>query len=52
MDKAIFSCFVLCCVFAIFGAIQPSRDFGASIFGMMFWCAGWVIQWGCGRHGS
>lgn len=50
MDKVIFSFFVLCFIFAIFGATLPQKDFGASIFGMMFWCIGWIIAFARVRH--
>jgi hypothetical protein len=51
MDKLIMLCFVLCFLMAVIGGIVFS-DFGLSIFGMMFWCIGWVIAWGRTRHGS
>lgn len=51
MDKVIFSCFVLCLLMAVIGGFMVN-DFGFGVFGMMFWCIGWVIQWGYARHGS
>lgn len=49
MDKVIFSCFVLCFPMAVIGGFMVN-DFGFSIFGMMFWCIGWVITFARVRY--
>ena len=51
MDKLIMICFVLCFLMAVIGGIV-FNDFGLSIFGMMFWCIGWVAHLNRGANGS
>lgn len=51
MDKLIMLSFVLCFLMSVIGGIV-FNDFGLSIFGMMFWCIGWVLHLNRGANGS
>lgn len=45
-------CFILSMAMTITGIFSDSNDFVGVIFGLMFWCIGWVIQYGVARYGS
>lgn len=51
MDKLILFCFGAFLALVLIGAFIPG-DMGFSIFGLMFWCTGWVIAIGRVRYGS
>lgn len=44
--------FGLSALFGLLGSLQPATDFGASIFGIMFWLVGWIVVWGSGNARS
>lgn len=52
MDKSIMACFLASIIMSLMSVTLPTNDFTGSIFGLMFWCIGWVIAWGRTRHGS
>ena len=45
-------CFIVSMLMTITGIFSANNDFVGVIFGLMFWCIGWVIQWGQVRNGS
>lgn len=52
MRDPIFLCFLLSIVMSFMGAITAPGDYAPPIFGLMFWCTGWVIAIGRVRYGS
>nr|DAK90746.1 MAG TPA: hypothetical protein [Caudoviricetes sp.] len=52
MDKSITACFLASIIMSLTSVTQPNNDFTGCIFGLMFWCIGWVIAWGHSRYGS
>lgn len=52
MRDLTFICFLLSIVMSLMGAIASPGDYSPSIFGLMFWCTGWVIAIGRVRYGS
>lgn len=49
MDRVIIACFALCFLLAVIGGFMVN-DFGCSIYGMMFWIIGWILQFSRGHY--
>lgn len=50
MDKSITACFLVSIVMSLTSMALPTNDFTGSIFGLMFWCIGWVIAFARVRY--
>lgn len=50
MDKSITACLLASIVMSLTSTALPTNDFTGSIFGLMFWCIGWVIAFARVRY--
>ena len=50
MDKSITVCFLASIIMSLTSIILQNNDFTGSIFGLMFWCIGWVIAFARVRY--